>query len=224
MARPRARPQHLRDPFDVHGGSVDPDIAARGFSLPCEEAVRAVAEHAPDGVVEIGAGTGYWARALDAVGVRVHAYDLDPPPSPTNPWFAGANPWFDVCRGDHRMVDRHPDATLLLVWPTRDETWPARALERYRAAGGTCVVYVGEEPGGATGDDRFHALLGDLSTCLHHGHGVLASPCICDVSPQWRRVAEIEVPQRPGHHDRLAIYRPIRTRRGRRNRWWRRQS
>src|ERR671925_199912 len=114
------------------------------------------------GVVQIGAGTGYWARLLRDRGVDVVAFDIAPPPSPDNPWFAGVTPWYPVRHGDESAVDRFPERTLLLVWPTRAEDWGAAAVERFATAGGERLAFVGEAHGGRTGDERFHALLGEL--------------------------------------------------------------
>jgi hypothetical protein len=53
--------------------------ASYTLSVPTEPALGAIAEASPHGVVEVGAGTGYWARLLHDCGVDVVAYDLAPP-------------------------------------------------------------------------------------------------------------------------------------------------
>ena len=88
-------------------------------------------------MVELGAGNGYWSRLLADAGIDVVAYDLEPAPSERNPWYAGMPSWFDVACGDESVVAAHSDRTLLLVWPTKNEVWPALALERFAVAGGT---------------------------------------------------------------------------------------
>ena len=50
-----------------------------------------------------------------------------------------------------RSVVDHPDRSLLLIWPTKNETWAAEALVNYHEPGGTCVRYVGDGPGGRDG-------------------------------------------------------------------------
>jgi hypothetical protein len=181
-------------------------IAKYGFAIPTDQALEAIGRCSPAGVVEIGAGTGYWARALQLRGVDVAAFDVHPPPSPQNPWFAGTQPWHAVQRGDHDVVGSLPERTLLIVWPTKNEIWPALAVERYHEAGGSCVVYVGEGPGRHTGDDVFHALLGELTTCAQCRYGSTASPCICGVEARWRRIQTIALPHWPGYDDDLRIY------------------
>ena len=44
-------------------------------------------EHSP--LVEVGAGTGYWAALLRGRGARVFAYDRDPPPAPCTAYYVG---------------------------------------------------------------------------------------------------------------------------------------
>jgi hypothetical protein len=185
-------------------------IAMYAFGIPTQSAVDTIRRWSPVGVVEIGAGNGLWAHALHERAVSVEAFDLHPAPSPDNQWFAGARPWHSVTTGDHSVVERFAERTLLIVWPTKNETWASSALKRYHAAGGTCVVYVGERPGGHTGDDMFHALLGEIRTCVHCEFGSLTSACICDVEALWRRAESLDLPHWPGHEDDLNIYTPIR--------------
>ncbi|MDO8363913.1 MAG: hypothetical protein Q7V88_13520 [Actinomycetota bacterium] len=181
-------------------------IARYGFAIPTEAALAVIRHHSPAGVVEIGAGTGYWAHLLQQRGVDVVAFDPEPAPSPQNTWFAGTPPWHPVHRGDHDTVSAHPERTLLIVWPTKDETWAATAAQRFHDAGGRCLVFVGEGPGGRTGDATFHAVLGELATCLHCAYGSLSSPCTCGVEPQWQRTQTVELPHWPGFSDDLHVY------------------
>jgi hypothetical protein len=188
---------------------VEALTARYAFAIPTDAALRAIADASPTGVIELGAGTGYWASLLHEAGVDVVAFDRAPPGSPDNNWFHSSTPWFPVEEGDEAVVDRHADRTLLIVWPTRDEVWPAEAIERFYVAGGTTVVYVGEAPGGATGDLRFHRLLGEVDLCLACAYGIRDYPCVCDVTAQWQRVRTVALPHWPGQHDDLHVYRPL---------------
>ncbi len=214
------------------GGSADTvemrnySIANYAFAIPTEEALNRIRHWSPGGVVEIGAGTGYWADALDQHGVDVEAFDIEPAPSAANTWFAGTPPWYPVQRADHNVAGEHPGRTLLIVWPTKNEVWAAAALERYDEAGGSCVAYVGEGPGGRTGDDVFHALLGELVTCVQCTYGSMTSPCICSVTARWSRSETIVLPHWTGYDDNLHLYtrRPqTRGRRPRQTGWLRRR-
>lgn len=208
-------------------GDPGPDGSVRrrlhrsfGFGIPDDAVLDAVVDAAPPaGVVEIGAGSGYWARLLAARGVDVVAYDLHPPPSPENKNFGGVEPWHPVLQGDETAVARHPDRLLLLVWPTADEDWPAEALSRFHAAGGRQVAYVGGSHGGPTGDDRFHRLLGSLEHCLACDLGVANAACVCSVRPQWHLVTALPAPRWRGDDDELRIYGRDARERVRRRRW-----
>jgi hypothetical protein len=191
-----------------HAGADRDDATARfAFAVPTDEALDAIVAVSPGGVVELGAGTGYWAYLLHDRGIDVVAYDADPPPSPTNPWFAGSEPWFPVQPGTEEAVEQHSARTLLLVWPTRNEDWPAAAAERFHRAGGRTLVYVGEPPGGATGDDRLQALLGGLDDCVPCRYGVLDAPCVCGTPHLWRAERVVPLPHWPGRSDDLVVHR-----------------
>jgi hypothetical protein len=205
----------LLDGYELAVGRGDDMEAARsdairrhGFAIPTVAAITALAQHSPRGVVEIGAGTGYWAWFADQLGLDVAAFDLHPSPSPANEWFSGTPQWHPVSPSDHHVVTQHPDRTLLIVWPPKNETWPVEALDLYASAGGTCVAYVGEPPRGKTGDDCFHARLGELGGCDHCTYGLLDSPCICGYPPQWTRAATVDLPTWPGYHDAMHLYHP----------------
>ena len=162
-------------------------IASYAFAIPTDQALDRIRQCSPGGVVEIGAGAGYWAHALDQHGVDVEAFDIEPAPSPAQ---HVVRRYASVVSGStrrHYVVGDHPGRTLLIVWPTRNEVWAAAAVERYFESGGTCVAYVGEGPGGRTGDDVFHTLLGEHVTCVQCVYGSTTSPCICGVTARWTR-------------------------------------
>jgi hypothetical protein len=70
-------------PADLADDDVRMEYVARyAFGVPTEEALAAIAAVSPRGVVEIGAGSGYWAALLRDRGVRVEAYDIAPEPPP----------------------------------------------------------------------------------------------------------------------------------------------
>ena len=197
-----------------HDPEVREDLTRTfGFAIPDVDALLLIENHAPVGVIEIGAGTGYWARMLADRGVDVVAFDIAPPPSEANAWFAGEEPWFPVAAGDHSMVESFAERTLLLVWPTRNEDWAADAAQRYLEVGGQRLVYVGEPPGGRTGDLRLHALLDLVAACLACAYGVTNVPCTCSVVDRWRLLSEIPLPSWDGRDDRMYVFGPPQQRR-----------
>jgi hypothetical protein len=180
-----------------------------GFAVPTDAALEAIAACSPNGLFELGAGTGHWAALLARRGVDVIAYDVAPPPSPANAWFAGVQPWHRVLPGDERVAERHGDRTLLLVWPTWNETWPSDAIDAYRVAGGDRVVFVGEGPGGRTGDSGFHARLGETDVCIACTFGVATEACTCGVHARWTRTSRTTLPPWHGAATALHVYQPV---------------
>ena len=180
-----------------------------GFAVPTDEALDAIVAGSPGGVLELGAGTGHWAALLARRGVDVIAYDVAPPPSPANAWFAGVRPWHRVHPGDERVVKRYADRTLLLVWPTWNETWASDAVDGYHAAGGDRVVFVGEGPGGRTGDSGFHARLGETDACIACTFGVATEACTCGVDAHWTRTSRTTLPAWHGAETALHVYEPV---------------
>lgn len=197
----------LRLYTETQGDPHQRDEAVRtySFAVPTDEALGVIAAVSPEGVVEVGAGTGYWAALLAAEGVDVIAYDVAPAPSSANRYFRNREPWFSMVVGDELDASGHPARTMLLVWPTHDEVWPSNALERFHEAGGTCVVFVGELPGGRTGDDRFHALIGNLDHCVSCELDVVTAACICGVESLWQVAAEVVIPSWGSGSDRLQV-------------------
>jgi hypothetical protein len=186
-----------REPLDAYKRRREL-CAAFSFAIPTDEALDAIAALGP--VVEIGAGTGYWAKLLRWRGVDVAAYDL---------LGEDHRHWFpegcvaDVLKGGVEKVIDHADRTLLLVWPPMS-SMATEAIRAYRAAGGRRLVYVGEGSGGCTADADFFSLVGegycwecesDDETCEER-----------HPAPEWRKVQTIEIPQWSGIHDHLTIY------------------
>jgi hypothetical protein len=183
--------------------SRDEALARYGFAVPSPAAIDAVARWAAPlaGVVEVGAGTGYWSWVLAHAGVDVVASDLQ-----QHEWFPGTTPFVPVVAADGRaFAAAHADRCLLLVWPTQDQTWGADVLDAFADAGGQRVAYVGEGAGGRTGDDRFHRLIGTLDRCAHCDYGILSVPCVKDVAPRYEVVEELPLPRWPGFGDSLHL-------------------
>ena len=113
------------------------------WAIPHDGALAVLDRYGP--VLECGAGTGYWAALLRALGTNVAASDIA----------SGSRQWTAV----HSMpatdaVKANPDRTLLLCWPPFDDDAAGyAALRVYR---GDLFAYVGGGPDGPTGTVRFH--------------------------------------------------------------------
>lgn len=129
------------------------------WAIPCDAALSAIAAHSP--LIEIGAGTGYWASLLAKIGADVLAFDIAP-----------ANAvWHKVERGDHQVISEHPGRTLFLCWPPHDEPMAYHCLAAYR---GKTLAFVGDGDGGCTACSNFFY---ELAAKFEHVQNV-------DI-PQW---------------------------------------
>lgn len=103
------------------------------------------------GVVEPGAGSGYWAWQLRQAGIDVAAYD--PAVIEDNPF--AYREWTTVLPDGHDAPRHHPGRALFLCWPNYSSPWAAHSLASYQ---GDLLLYCGEDEGGCCADDRFFAL------------------------------------------------------------------
>lgn len=114
------------------------------WAIPSEEAIRTIAKYGP--IVEIGAGTGYWASLISQF-TDIVCYDKHP---------ARMSAWFPVKKGDEADVLAHANRSLFLCWPPYNEKMAYETLSVYE---GHYFIYVGEGQGGCTGCGQFHTLL-----------------------------------------------------------------
>jgi hypothetical protein len=86
------------------------------YVFPDNRSLAALAGIGP--LVEMGAGTGYWAYRLRALGVDIVAFDQAPPDrARPNRYHATTSTWTEVVAGDHTVLTRYADRALLLCWP-----------------------------------------------------------------------------------------------------------
>lgn len=122
------------------------------YAIPDDKIVSIILKHSKH-IIEIGAGTGYWAWILSQAGADIIAYDAKPY---KNYWCDGK--WYPVKRGDATMGKYYPERTLMLCWPPFNESVANIALESYKKSGGQQIIYIGEWRG-CTGDNTFHESL-----------------------------------------------------------------
>jgi hypothetical protein len=170
---PLVIPSNLED-WSVARRQYQPEYS---YAIPCEEALAVLV--ALSLLVEIGAGSGYWAQLLRDRGADVLAFDEEPDPE-VNTWIS--RQWGPVIKASAEIAGEHPERTLLLIWPARNSTMASDALESY---GGNCVAYIGEGWGAHDADDRFFEML----------------------ETGWEVVQEVDIPQWDGMHDYLTVYR-----------------
>ncbi|HET9893941.1 MAG TPA: hypothetical protein VFQ44_03310 [Streptosporangiaceae bacterium] len=92
-------------------------------------------------LVELGAGTGYWAHRLRSIGVDIVAFDQAPLNGErANRYHPLARPWTYVGQGDQTVLSGYPDRSLLLCWPPLFSSL-GDCLTYYR---GDAVAYIGD--------------------------------------------------------------------------------
>lgn len=173
------------------------------FAIANPEALDAIADHAPNGILEVCAGGGYWAALLRAHGVpRVEAFDSHPTPPPAQPAFGTLIPdcysqfichsWGGVRAATADIAASYPELALMLCWPPEQDRAARIALDRYE---GDTVIYVGELP-----EDVLH----------RQPH--MADPLFFrELRCGWHQVERVTIPQwevpADGEHDSLTIWR-----------------
>jgi len=92
-------------------------------------------------LVEIGAGTGYWAHRLRSIGVDIVAFDQAPlDRERTNRYHSPTQPWTHVEQGDQAVLPGYADRGLFLCWPPLFSSL-GDCLMHY---GGDTVAYIGD--------------------------------------------------------------------------------
>jgi hypothetical protein len=163
------------------------------YAIPTPEAIEAIASYSP--ILEIGAGTGYWAWLLRLARADVVAVDRHPPDSCDNWWFQGSPTWTRVDYGTESWVRIEPDRTLFLCWPPFEGTEPfdlatarkqrqCMAYNALRLYTGDRFIYVGEESWGCCAGWLFWR----------------------QIEKRWHVVREVDIPQWEGIHDALYVY------------------
>ncbi|HYQ67567.1 hypothetical protein [Actinophytocola sp.] len=176
-------PEPLARVLDLDGRRRE--LAARfSWAIPTEAALGLAGDHGP--LLEVGAGTGYWAALLRARGVDVRPTDAEPA---GDTYHRGGRVWTEVTRAVAvDAVNAWPDRTLLVCWPPPDDD--AAGYAAVRAYAGDTVLYIGGGADGPTGTARLHREL-DLN---------------------WTVTDELALPSWPGIPDRLTVWRrsPVR--------------
>lgn len=169
----------LSDEFQLR----DDYIERFGFAILTAEIIERLRSYSP--ILEVGAGSGYWAFELQQAGLDVVASDPGEErfrmglKSEAKHW---EHSWTMLERTPgQQAVVYHPNRALLMVWPSYQAAWPVEVLHAFT---GSIVIYVGEGSGGCTAGDAFHELL----------------------QQDYRLMTEHGIPQFAGMHDSLMIY------------------
>lgn len=147
-------------------------------AIPTPAAVGALGKMGT--IVEIGAGTGYWASLAAGAGATVHAFD-------DFSWKLRPL-WFDVKKGGASRAASVDAETLLLCWPPHDAQMATRALRAFR---GERAVYIGESEHGNCATPSFFREL-DLRWNRVDQLPSITWPGLHDRVTVWTRRSEVE--------------------------------
>lgn len=157
------------------------ELAQRySYVFPDAGSLRILAGLGP--LVEMGAGTGYWASRLRDLGVDVLAFDQAPlGGSRQNRYHEGVAAWSEVLAGDHTELAAHGDRALFLCWPPL-----------YSSLGECLAFYTGETVA-CIGDGGFRtALVSGLTTgfrraAVHPAYPLEPDPTAPATLSVWHR-------------------------------------
>jgi hypothetical protein len=109
------------------------------YVFPSDSALAMLAGLGP--LVEIGAGTGYWAYRLRSIGADIVAFDQAPVDGErANRYHSRTQPWTHVEQGDQTVLPGYADRGLFLCWPPLFSSL-GDCLAYYR---GDTVAYIGD--------------------------------------------------------------------------------
>lgn len=149
-----------------------------GWSYPSPNAVAEIKDFVGQAkIVEINAGRGIWAHLLQFENVKIIPTDSEPPNLR----------YIEVIAAEASTAVKtylQPGDCLMTSWPDYMANYATKAVKLALDLGLTKLIYVGEPPGGCTGDDGFHEM----------------------VDQSFNLIKELSIPQWWGIHDRVYLY------------------
>jgi hypothetical protein len=129
------------------------------YVFPSDSALAMLAGLGP--LVEMGAGTGYWAHRLRSIGVDIVAFDQAPLDGErSNRYHLRTRPWTHVEQGDQTLLPGYADRALFLCWPPLFSSL-GDCLTYY---GGDTVAYIGDEGYRTARLDHLHQAFTKVAT------------------------------------------------------------
>ncbi|EER03117.1 hypothetical protein Pmar_PMAR023229 [Perkinsus marinus ATCC 50983] len=113
------------------------------YATPTESALELLSSFVPGGVVEVGSGTGYWAKLLRDRNVKVLALDKNPPDHQANAYHGRCRPHTEVKKNaaDLQSLSAEEYPKLMLCYPPPQEHMAAEAIGNFK---GDYVYHIGE--------------------------------------------------------------------------------
>ena len=127
----------------------DKAVKEFAWAIPNQKALELLVDYSP--LIEMGAGTGYWASLVQQMGGEIISYDIKPYKNEQ------ANGQFTkVLKGGPEVLKKYPNYNLFLCWPPYNDPMAFECLNTFT---GRYLIYVGEGGGGCNGDNKFWELL-----------------------------------------------------------------
>jgi len=169
--------------------------AVYAYAIPSPETIEWMSGFcAGRQVVELGAGRGYWAAQMVRSGLRVEAYDSEPPDKMENTSFPRAGEQVDVWHpvGDLGEFERsrtdRSEHVLFLCWPPGlGDTMASEVLAAFGKSGGRRLIFIGQPRGGMTGDEAFFEALSDAWKLVSEDAQHVSWWNLVDVAQGWVR-------------------------------------
>lgn len=123
-------------------------VGQYGFAIPTEEAILRLKDFSP--LIEMGAGTGYWAWLLRQVGANIIAYDNQ---AYLSTGYSFTKQHTEIAYGTPESILNHPGLTLFMSWPPLNDPMAENCLDNYK---GTKLIVITED---CCATPEFHARL-----------------------------------------------------------------
>ena len=146
------------------------------FALPFLEILEYIKKFEP--ILEIGAGSGYWACLLKKIGCDIIATTIDDQLHPYPKKYTDIEYLTAI-----EASKKYPDRTVLMCWPSM-ANWPVKALPYINR-----LIYIGEW-GGCTGNDKFFDILKKNFKTIESSN-ILSWPLIRDCIYRLEKTSEI---------------------------------
>ena len=163
------------------------------WAVPNQEALQAIQEQGP--IIELGAGSGYWAHLLKQMDVDIVAYD-------DFSWGQPDHLWFPVQIGTEHSLLGQAHRALFLCWPPNGTGMATRSLLTYLSMGGQTIIYVGEHP--AYLDTR--SILGREPIYQPRGTAMAEPEFFMNLDIFFDLVRVVNIPNWPRFKDKLFVW------------------
>ncbi len=111
-------------------------VTKYSWAVPTEEAINSIADYSKTGLIDFGAGSGYWASLISNKGINVNAIDNWTDKKPEHLFYP-------VKTGSYELLKFQSDKVLMLVWVPQATDMALTALKTWN---GKKLIYVGEPP------------------------------------------------------------------------------